>query len=174
MSKTPPCRLLLSSVPVSPATQSWESIVANMATFSISCCSIALTIAQVAGQNLFRLQLYLAYWVIHTIRKGSGSLLISHVCAVKPTLSKLTLIKWKDDKGKIQRFKLIKQISDKWDEMGTLVGLETAQLNGIKQSCLNEANKCCKEVFSHWLEEEDTSEYPKTWDGVCIYSSGRC
>ena len=83
-----------------------------------------------------------------------------------PTLSNLTLIKWEDDQGVVQRFRLMEQICDKWSDIGILVGLEMAQLDRFKQMSLNDTMKCCRRVFSYWLEDEGTSGSSKTWHDV--------
>lgn len=81
------------------------------------------------------------------------------------TPSNFTLIKWKSDEG-VNNFKLIEKISDKWQEIGTLLELEQAKLKLFRDTSSNNAEICLREVLSHWLEGGG-SRYPRTWDGVC-------
>lgn len=81
------------------------------------------------------------------------------------SVSNLIVIHWEND-GVICHFKLIEKISDKWKTLGTLLGMEEAQLEQFKSITSNDSEECCKKVFSRWLKGEKDTLYPKTWIGV--------
>ena len=76
-------------------------------------------------------------------------------------MKNLIVFKWKNDKGKIEKFRLKSQIFHKWREIGNLI------LSWQELEVLNETKpKYCIDVVLHdWLSNPP-SEYPATWEGL--------
>ena len=82
-----------------------------------------------------------------------------------PTFHTLTIIKWKNDKGKNERFGVISSVSHKWHKIGTLLGIEPGPLETIFLRNLKDPEQCCNELFKKWLEGS-SAYYPITWNGL--------
>jgi hypothetical protein len=61
---------------------------------------------------------------------------------------------------------IIDKVSSKWTDIGLRVGLNWNQLNGYRKKRLGEEEDCCRDVFSYWIDDYGTSQYPLTWDGL--------
>ena len=81
---------------------------------------------------------------------------------VKPAL--LQLIKWTEGSER-KRFFLIEKIANKWRDLGRLLLIEEAQLEGISGQYQNNVNECCRAVLTKW-QENPPSAYPATWGGL--------
>lgn len=82
-----------------------------------------------------------------------------------PSLSEITLLKWKDG-GEIQKLTIIKQVASKWRDIGILLGLTMSELDTIRQNTLNDNHQSCQYIFSKWFENNGCLHYPITWEGV--------
>ena len=87
------------------------------------------------------------------------------ICTDRPTLSSLTLIEWQSQEGKKQ-LRIKQSISNKWKEVGTLLEIDRALLDGWEKQYLHDSLECCSVVLNYWLNNPCKS-YPCTWDGVC-------
>ena len=84
-----------------------------------------------------------------------------------PSLDNLSFLKWKDDKGKTCRFKLLGQVSSKWWDAGLRLGLNTDQLANIKQKTDDNEQRLAA-IFTQWINNDGhPPDYPLSWDGVC-------
>ena len=81
------------------------------------------------------------------------------------TFKHLTLIKWKDDRGKEQLFYLTDNIAHKWRTIGRLLGLAYPKLESLAQKHRDQPEECCGEVLGLWLENPP-NDYPTTWQGL--------
>ena len=81
---------------------------------------------------------------------------------IKPAL--LQLIKWTEG-GENKRFFLINKIADKWRDLGRLLLIEEAQLEGFARKYQNDINECCRAVLARW-QENPPPGYPATWGGL--------
>ncbi len=81
-------------------------------------------------------------------------------------MKNLILLKWMDAEGKKQKLRIIDEVSPKWREASSLLGLTPAHTQRIEMNYPRVEDRC-HEVFHVWLsnEEEDTS-YPSTWEGL--------
>ena len=79
--------------------------------------------------------------------------------------SHLKLIKWKDDKGVVQRFYLMDNISHRWRDIGELLNLSHSKLESISMKCLKDPKECCRAVLGQWLDHPPEG-YPTTWAGL--------
>jgi hypothetical protein len=77
----------------------------------------------------------------------------------------LQLIKWRDERGEIQRFNLMERLSLKWRDIGTLIGLSFQQLECLAREHRDKHTDCCRAVLGNWLEDPP-EEYPITWRGL--------
>ena len=83
----------------------------------------------------------------------------------KIAIQHLTLIKWKDEQGKTQRFFLRDKISHKWRDIGGLTGLSFSELNCMSEKCRGDPKECCRAVLGQWLDNPPP-DYPTTWQGL--------
>ena len=81
-------------------------------------------------------------------------------------MSNLNLIKWRDELGKVQRFRLIEMIARKWRTFGSLLALELAVLDNWEAQYAGDSTRCCNRVMEYWLNGDDDNEYPPTWEGL--------
>lgn len=87
--------------------------------------------------------------------------------ASKPDLSFLTLFKWKDGQGVVQRLRIIKKVSAEWRELGRLIGFGAADLRRIDRLEHLDNVECCVDVFNHWIDNDGhPTNYPLTWQGL--------
>ena len=77
----------------------------------------------------------------------------------------LTLIRWRDDQGRIQRFYLMDNISYKWRIIGELLGLPFPKLESIAMEHHDKPENCCRSVLGQWLDNPPP-RYPTTWQGL--------
>ena len=89
------------------------------------------------------------------------------ICAGIPlSLKTLTLLKWKNEQGYVETFRLANRVCSKWQHFGTMLEQESNQLNSWAQKHSNDCLKIWKEVMDHWLAVEGTHDYPATWEGL--------
>ena len=89
---------------------------------------------------------------------------IAHI----PTMSQLTLLKWRDENGHNQKLKILQEISSNWEEAGNLMGLSSNVLDSIEKNYSRSVEQCCRNVFRSWLEgEKGGLIYPVSWEGIC-------
>lgn len=93
------------------------------------------------------------------------SVMLVFVLVNKPTIEYFHLIKWTED-GKPQRMKLLEKISRKWKDIGYILGQQEVDINRYEKKTWYDTFECSREVFNHWFAD-DSSKYPKTWEGVC-------
>ena len=97
----------------------------------------------------------------------SLSLLHSHLIIILANLKieDLMVFKWKNQHGKVERFRIVSEISNKWQEIGILIGISHQQLEAWKRE--KRDNKvCCIAVLNHWLQYS-SRKYPVSWEGLC-------
>lgn len=58
----------------------------------------------------------------------------------------------------------MRRISDKWFDLGLLVGLNPTTLHNFKDTYSSNDSRCIH-VLSHWLNNGHP-DYPTTWEGV--------
>ena len=88
--------------------------------------------------------------------------------AVPLTLGTITLYKWTDENGQPKSLRILDEISSRWTEVGVLLGLSPARLEGIEEDRLRYARSCCREVLKHWIQDNQGS-YPVSWEGlICL------
>ena len=84
--------------------------------------------------------------------------------SVRVGQAQLNLIKWDED-GKKKKFHLIEKIANKWREVGRLLDIEEAQLDGFSQQYQNNVNECCRAVLIKWRQNPPPG-YPSIWGGL--------
>ena len=57
------------------------------------------------------------------------------------------------------------KISNKWRELGRLLNIEEAQLDGISIQHQNNISECCRAILTKW-RENPPPDYPATWGGL--------
>ena len=80
------------------------------------------------------------------------------------SIQDLMVFKWKNKHGKIERFRVVSEIFNKWKEIGILVGISHQQLEALERE-KRESKACCIAVLDHWLQNA-SKKYPASWDGL--------
>ena len=81
-----------------------------------------------------------------------------------PTIKTLTVLKWRNDQGNIEKFQTKKQIFIKWRDMGNMLEIPWQVLEDW-ESNKKSSQECCDAVIHHWLNNP-TEDYPATWEGL--------
>ena len=82
--------------------------------------------------------------------------------AAKPSSTNLTVIRWRNDRGEVKKFRLKQSIMHKWRKIGNLVA--PRQLLEVWARRLGD-EECCEAVLSYWLDHPPHN-YPVTWKGL--------
>ena len=78
----------------------------------------------------------------------------------------LTILKWKDENGCVQRFRFANEVKGKWREFGRVLGF-SSELDSWDTQYRGDALECVTKVLKHWLEGRSTEkDYPPTWKGL--------
>ena len=77
----------------------------------------------------------------------------------------LMVFKWKNQHGEVERFRVVSEIFNKWQEIGILVGISHQQLEAWERE-KRESKACCIAVLNHWLQNA-SGKYPASWEGLC-------
>ena len=72
------------------------------------------------------------------------------------------MIRWKNEKGEVKKFRLKQSIMHKWRDVGDLV-VPRQQLDVWANE--KNAKECCTAVLSYWLDHPPR-HYPATWEGL--------
>ena len=93
-----------------------------------------------------------------------GSLNYHHslIFTAKPTSSNLTVIRWRNERGEVNKFRLKSFIIHKWRDIGNLV-VPRQQLEVWAKE--KDVKECCEAVLSYWLDHPPR-HYPATWEGL--------
>lgn len=84
--------------------------------------------------------------------------------AVPLSLKNLTLLKWNDEHGNEQSFRLVDHVSSKWREIGTLLGASPNMVDAWENQ--GDTVRCWNVVMEHWIAEGGTCDYPATWKNL--------
>ena len=93
---------------------------------------------------------------------------VAILLAVPLTLGTITLYKWTDENGQPKNLGILDEISSRWTEVGDLLGLSPARLEGIEVDRLRMSKSCCRDVLHDWIQDNQGS-YPVSWEGfICL------
>ena len=73
------------------------------------------------------------------------------------------MIRWKDERGEVKKFRLKQSIMHRWRNVGDLV-VPRQQLEVWAKSGMD-GEECCRAVLSYWLDHPPR-HYPATWEGL--------
>ena len=93
---------------------------------------------------------------------GPVNVFCMYIHTVKPNSINLSVIKWKNESGKLETFRLKTAIIHKWRDIGNLLVPRQLLETWAKEK---DAKACCDEVLSHWLDNPPPY-YPATWEGL--------
>ena len=85
-----------------------------------------------------------------------------HTLLAKPTLSNLTVLKWKNEKGEMKKFRLKQSVIHRWRNIGDLVVPRQLLEVWAKRK---DDEESCRAVLSYWLDHS-LHHYPATWEGL--------
>ena len=85
-----------------------------------------------------------------------------------PSLAALSCIRWTDENGRRQTFRLVDKASAKWQLFGTLLGVSSNNLTAWEVEHQRNAVSCWNKVMNFWLTGGGSSEYPISWEGLFI------
>ena len=103
----------------------------------------------------------------HPLLSSSPSLSsLSPPSLAELSLPSLHLLKWKDEKGQEQEFRLIKKVSARWYEFGLLLRVDYNELDAWESQYRGNAKKCWIRVIDDWLTRGGSHDYPATWEGL--------
>ena len=84
-----------------------------------------------------------------------------------PSLTALGLLKWKDEHGCVQEFRLASKVSSRWKDFGQRLGMSWDELKVLDRKNLMNDKDSWRDVMNSWLSCEVKSEqYPTTWEGL--------
>ena len=78
----------------------------------------------------------------------------------------MKLLKWKDEWGRVQTFRLVDKVSSRWMDFGHRVGVENNLLVAWEEQFLRNSARCWCEVMTQWLVGGGRCEYPVSWVGL--------
>lgn len=84
-------------------------------------------------------------------------------------MRKLNILKWRDDNGRKETFRLIEEISTEWKNIGLILGLKTNLLDEFEEQHHGNVKTCWTKVMECWLNGDGgdfEDEYPATWEGL--------
>ena len=87
---------------------------------------------------------------------------IHSVSTAKPTSANLTVIRWRNERGEVNKFWLKQSIMHKWRKIGNMVVPRQQLAVWAKRM---DDDECCEAVLSHWLDHPPR-HYPATWEGL--------
>ena len=76
--------------------------------------------------------------------------------------ARLMVIKWRDDDGNTQKFRLIDKIKHSWRDIGRLINISPDELDQLSEK---DAGECCKAVLERWMKAPPP-DYPVMWDAL--------
>ena len=82
------------------------------------------------------------------------------------SLPSLYRLKWMDEEGQEQQFRLIKKVSARWYEFGLLLGADFNELDSWESQYRGDADMCWIRVIDNWLTRGGSRDYPATWEGL--------
>ena len=72
------------------------------------------------------------------------------------------MIRWKNERGEVKKFRLKQSIMHRWRDVGDLVVPRQQLEVWVKEK---DAKECCTAVLSYWLDHPPR-HYPATWEGL--------
>ena len=109
------------------------------------------------------LKVVLSVLVFLTVPQATGTALPPSAPALTPR--SLTIIKWRNDEGNVDRFNVISSVAYKWRDVGKILGIGYGPLEAISMKHQKDPEPCCDDVFKKWLED-GSDHYPITWGGL--------
>lgn len=87
---------------------------------------------------------------------------------LEPSSKTLLSIKWCDQEGHKQSFRLIDRVDVKWREFGALLEISDSHMDAWEEQYSQKAHKCWQKVMHHWLKGTGgfIDQYPDTWKGL--------
>ena len=80
------------------------------------------------------------------------------------SMKRLILLKYHKD-GKSHILRLRDEMSPKWRDIGFLLDVSQARLDGILTQRLGDVRQCVQDVLQDWITN-GSSDYPATWEGL--------
>ena len=77
----------------------------------------------------------------------------------------LMLYEWNDESGAKHQLTIIEKVSSEWRPLATLVGL-ASQIDNIHSKSFMDNKECCRRVFTDWIDNQGTPDYPVTPSGL--------
>ena len=77
-------------------------------------------------------------------------------------------LKWRDECGQVNVYKLRESISPHWRQLGEVFGFSYSLQVRIERRCHGDTEMCFDEVISQWQRNgsEPPEMYPVTWGGL--------
>ena len=75
------------------------------------------------------------------------------------TLSRLSIIKWRDENGVDHKLRLLEEMSVKWKEWGETVGISAAKLDGFERQYHFSNKDCMSAAVREWLQMDSREVY---------------
>ena len=83
-------------------------------------------------------------------------------------LHSLNHLRWSDEQGQKQVFRLVKRVSAKWYDFGMLLGVGLNELDAWEIQYRADATRCWNKVMDNWLTTGGSRDYPATWEGLRV------
>ena len=58
---------------------------------------------------------------------------------------------------------VIPKVAAHWEALAYFLEFDTSRIQIIGEKCFRDPEKCCREVFIHWLNSKESIS-PKTWE----------
>lgn len=111
---------------------------------------------------MFNCLIIIHYYYINKNNNNHDFLYSAH-----PTARNLTLIDWKDSKGRRRRLQVKQSMCNKWKEIGCLLEIPLPLLQAWGTTYRENPLECINPVLTHWLESSTELEYyPVSWEGL--------
>lgn len=89
------------------------------------------------------------------------------IIVIPLSLKTLSVLKWKDEDGCEQTFRLVNFVSFRWMDFGVLLGYTMNTMEGWKMEYQGNVTVCWNKVMEQWLAGGGTHDYRATWEGLC-------
>lgn len=81
-------------------------------------------------------------------------------------MPQLTLIKYNDETGEIQKLRVIDEACHKWMDLGLLLHVSFTVLENLAQKYNRDPCDCLREVFFEHFIENKSERYSQDWNGL--------
>ena len=83
-----------------------------------------------------------------------------------PTLHELTILKFADERGEVNKVRIISEATHKWRDIASLICDDPNKTRDLEVKYHSDSNECLRQVFIENFINRKPQKYSQNWSGL--------